>query len=288
MMEHASSQIGFLHPGQMGAALARIVKDNGHEAWWLADQRSPATAERAAAAGLKDAGSLAYLCQQCAIIVAICPPHGALEVAQGVAACGFSGLYLEANAISPATARQIAETIAGGGGTYVDAAVIGPPPGEGQASRLYLAGDKGAALAHCFAAPCLAVEWLGPHTERASALKMCHSALHKGRFALLLAALAAADHFGVEQELERCLSGPGAQRGGWHDPAETLRRSAKGWRFAGEMQEVAATMALAGLPAGLHQAAAEIFARLPRPSHEADGQKNQLALPDLLEALQKP
>ena len=36
----------------------------------------------------------------------------------------------------------------------------------------------------------------------------------------------------------------------------------KAWRFVGEMEEIAATYAAAGLPDGFHQGAAEIYRRM--------------------------
>ena len=38
--------------------------------------------------------------------------------------------------------------------------------------------------------------------------------------------------------------------------------AAKGWRFAGEMREIAETFAAADLPAGFHLVAAEVYDRL--------------------------
>ena len=37
--------------------------------------------------------------------------------------------------------------------------------------------------------------------------------------------------------------------------------AAKGWRWVAEMEEIAASMAAAGLPDGFHRAAAEIYRR---------------------------
>jgi hypothetical protein len=45
--------------------------------------------------------------------------------------------------------------------------------------------------------------------------------------------------------------------------ADAVRGNArKAWRFVGEMEEIAATFAAAGLPDGFHRAAAEVYARL--------------------------
>ena len=48
---------------------------------------------------------------------------------------------------------------------------------------------------------------------------------------------------------------------------ESARRSAekKGWRWVGEMEEIAATFAAAGQPEGFHRAAAEVYRSSPRP-----------------------
>jgi len=40
------------------------------------------------------------------------------------------------------------------------------------------------------------------------------------------------------------------------------RATRKAWRFAGEMDEIAATFAAAGMPSGFHEAAADLFRAL--------------------------
>ncbi len=57
--------------------------------------------------------------------MSICPPHAALDVARAVS--GFEGTYVDANAISPATARKVAAVIERGGASYVDGGIIGAP-----------------------------------------------------------------------------------------------------------------------------------------------------------------
>jgi hypothetical protein len=49
---------------------------------------------------------------------------------------------------------------------------------------------------------------------------------------------------------------------------ERARRSAeaKGWRWVGEMEEIASTFDAADQPGGFHEAAAEIYRGYPRPS----------------------
>ena len=111
-----SLTIGMLHPGEMGAAVGQCLAGTGHQVLWVPEGRSPATGARAAAAGLTAAG-LAGLIERSDIIMSVCPPHAAPDIARQVVSgsgSGFSGLYLDANAISPANARRIAAIVAGG------------------------------------------------------------------------------------------------------------------------------------------------------------------------------
>jgi hypothetical protein len=87
---------------------------------------------------------------------------------------------------------------------------------------------------------------------------MAYASWTKGSAALLLAARALARAEGVEPVLleEWGLSQPGLEKR-W-DGADGAAK-AKGWRWVGEMEEIAAAMAAAGLPEGFHQAAAEIY-----------------------------
>ncbi len=87
---------------------------------------------------------------------------------------------------------------------------------------------------------------------------MAYAAWTKGTAALLLAVRSLARSEGVEETLleEWALSIPEL-------PDQSIRaaRSAarKGWRWVGEMEEIAATFAADDLPDGFHLAAAEVF-----------------------------
>ncbi len=93
--------IGILHPGNMGVSVAASIKAAGNEVLWASEGRSDATQERASTAELRDAVSLESLCAACSIIISVCPPHAAERVGKQVVGHGFTGLYLDANAISP-------------------------------------------------------------------------------------------------------------------------------------------------------------------------------------------
>jgi hypothetical protein len=107
-------------------------------------------------------------------------------------------------------------------------------------------------------------------TTAASAVKMAYASWTKGTAAILLAARALARAEGVEDALlaEWSTSQPQlAQQSG----RSALSAATKGWRWVGEMEEIAHSMAAAGLPDGFHQAAAEIFRRCPRLPDAASG-----------------
>jgi 3-hydroxyisobutyrate dehydrogenase-like beta-hydroxyacid dehydrogenase len=265
----AGTVIGLLHPGEMGAAVGGCLVSRGHRVLWRPDGRSAATAGRAAAAGLEAAGSAAGLAAAADVIVSVCPPHAALATARAVAAAGrFPGIYLDANAISPGTAREVAAVTGAAGASYVDGGIIGSPPDPAAPgrSRLYLSGGRAAEVAALFAGTALDARVLDGPPEAASAVKMAYAGWTKGSAALLLAVRDLARAEGVEEALlaEWALSQPGL-------PAryDAARRSAaaKGWRWTGEMEEIAASMAADGLPGGFHQGAAEIFGRSARPGN---------------------
>ena len=72
--------IGLLHPGEMGAAVGAVLRGAGCDVVWASAGRSPATARRAAAADLDDAGTMDELSRRAGVILSVCPPHAALEV----------------------------------------------------------------------------------------------------------------------------------------------------------------------------------------------------------------
>ena len=261
--------IGLLHPGEMGAAVGQCLAGTGHQVLWVPEGRSPATSARAAAAGLTAAG-LAGLIERSDIIMSVCPPHAALDTARQVA--GFGGLYLDANAISPATAREVAALVEAGGASYADGGIIGTPPVAPGFIRLYLSGPGAGEIRDLFEGSPVDARMVDHElgadagaaggVGAASAVKMAYASWTKGSAALLLAALALARAEGVEETLlaEWGISQPGLEA---RSAGAAGSAAAKGWRWIGEMEEIAATMAAAGLPGGFHQAAAEIYRRFP-------------------------
>ena len=242
----APSTVGLLHPGEMGAAVGAVLRGQGLRVVWASEGRSEQTRERAEAAGLEDVESVEAVAQ-CDVVFSICPPHAALEVARSAR---FGGLYVDANAVSPATAAKVAATV----GEFVDGGIVGSPPREPGTTRLYLSGERAAEVAELFDGSALEARLV----SNASAVKMAYAAWSKGTAAMLLAIRELACREGVEEALlaEWDLSQPGLR-----ERYERAARSAeaKGWRWIGEMEEIAATFEAAGLPGGFHRAAAEVY-----------------------------
>jgi 3-hydroxyisobutyrate dehydrogenase-like beta-hydroxyacid dehydrogenase len=254
------SPLGLLHPGEMGVSIGAAAKKGGRTVLWASEGRGAETRERAAQHGLEDAGSLANLCAACSVIVSVCPPHGAEELAQSVLAAGFRGLYVDANAIAPKRAVRMGEIMAAGA-SFVDGSIIGGPAWTPGATTLFLAGERAAEAAACFEGSPLATRILGSEVGRASALKMVFAGWGKGSTALLAAVLAAAEQLGVRDELLQHWSVTDPELA--KEAGRRVQGSArKAWRFAGEMEEIAATYRDAGVPGEFHEGAAEIYRRL--------------------------
>ena len=243
----------------MGAAVGRLLSGRGETVLWASAGRSASTAGRAQAAGLEDAGDTGEVCRRSEILLSICPPHAALDVARE--AGGFTGIYVDANAIAPDTAREVGALQP----RLVDGGIVGPPPTGPGTTRLYLSGRERAAVAALFSGTNLDARAISDEVGAASALKAAYAGWTKGSAALLLTVRELARAEGVEEalleewrlsipELEERLAG-----------AERSARG-KGWRWIGEMEEIAHSMAAQDLPAGFHQAAAEVFRRAAEES----------------------
>jgi 3-hydroxyisobutyrate dehydrogenase-like beta-hydroxyacid dehydrogenase len=252
----AGQTVGLLHPGEMGAAVGAVLVKQGHRVVWASAGRSAKTRERAQAAGLEDAGSVGRVVQLSDAIISVCPPHAAREVARSVV--GFEGIFVDANAVAPATARELSEVVQSGGAKFVDGGIVGPPPGAAGTTRLYLSGSSAAGVADLFAGSALDARVVSDEVGAASAVKMAYASWTKGTAALLIAIRELASAEQVEPVL---LEEWRASLPELLERSERAVRSgqAKGWRWVGEMEEIAATFSAAGLPAGFHQAAAEVF-----------------------------
>jgi hypothetical protein len=236
------TRVGLLFPGEMGALVgaaadARVI--------WCGEGRSEATAARAQEGGFRDVGSLDSLVGASDVILSICPPGIAEGVARAVAAAKFDGIFVEANAIAPARTERIAEET---GLRLVDGGIIAR-----SGVNLYLSGDEGdvGTAAGLFGGSDVEAIALPGGIGAASALKMAFGGWNKIGVLLAAQSYAIARAYGVAG----ALAGEGVG-------AEAIPRAGpKAWRWQDEMEEVARTCALLGLPEGLGKAAAEVCER---------------------------
>ncbi|WP_329177610.1 DUF1932 domain-containing protein [Streptomyces sp. NBC_01477] len=271
--------VGLLHPGSMGAAFGAQMRARGHTILWCPDGRSDATRLRAEDADLQPA-ALAELVARSEVLLALCPPAAAEEVAAAVAAvraASADAIYVEANAVAPSRVQRVAELLAPM--PVVDAAVVGSPPAGGKTPTLYLAcayaqTDR---IVQLFAGTDIQTHVLGDGLGAASALKLAYTSYQKVSRVLAAVAYGAADAYGVGDELLAIAAK--RTRSYLVETDYIPKTAARAWRWGPEIEDAAGLLADAGLPDSLMHAAAATLARW-------DGNKDQqLTLVEALEAL---
>ena len=275
--------LALLHPGAMGSTVGQSLVDAGHIVSWLAEGRSAVTQARAVQ--FQSFATLSDLINAKPDgIISVCPPAAALATAQMVAnalaEAEFKTIYVDANAVAPITAATSAEWF---GEHYVDGGIIGPPALQAGTTRLYLSGPRAAEVARWFSAGAIqAIALSEGGLTATSALKMAYAAQTKGSSALLMLVNAMAEQAGVHDALqaEWALSQPDLQRGSERTAA---RIGPAAWRFAGEMEEIAATCTALGLSADFHHGAAAIYASLADLKGRSD-----VTLAEVIEMLARP
>jgi Domain of unknown function (DUF1932) len=236
------TRVGLLFPGEMGAVMGEAVDAR---VIWASEGRSEETAARAKEGGFRDVGSLSSLVGESDLILSVCPPGIAEDVARAVAGADFDGIYVEANAIAPARTERIA---ADTGLRLVDGGIIARTR-----VNLYLSGDENDVgdVAELFEGSDVDAIPLPGGIGAASALKMAFGGWNKIGVLLAAQSYAIARAYGVAGALAK--EGVGAEA--------IPRAGPKAWRWQDEMEEIARTCALLGLPEGLGKAAVEVCAR---------------------------
>ncbi len=240
----------------MGAEIGAQLVSAGRRCVWVPDGRGPATHQRATSAGLVPLAGLEDLAD-CEMILSVCPPAAALDVARAVASTGFTGCYVDANAISPRHSRDIAAIL--DTATVVDGGIVGPPPKRRDTTRLYLSGpsDAVARVASLFTGTTVIPVAVPGPVGAASALKLAFATYNKVSSLLAAQAHALARHHGVAAQLRELATAvlPATPLAA---PDVLPAAARKAWRWAPEMHEIASASHDAGLPTDL-PAAAETF-----------------------------
>ena len=265
-------KVAVLHPGAMGASVAAAIGTAGHDVIGVTKGRSQATIDRARGAKVSFIETLEEAMSMVDVVVSICPPEAALDVARDVQETGYEGIYVDGNAVSPQTAVAIGELF---GNRFVDGGIVGPPARRSGTTRFYLSGALANDVVGLFVDTLVTAQVISGGAGSASALKMCYAAYTKGSSALVMAVRALAESNGVTEAL---LAEWDLSQKGLRDSSErtALGTSPKAWRFEGEMLEIASTFDAAGLPAGFHRAAAEIYERMAHFKNEDPASLDQV------------
>lgn len=260
-------KILILSPGEMGAAVGNVLNQNGFEIFGFLNGRSEATRLRATSAGFRDVETLKKGLEHADIVFSILPPSEAKSLATKVAEL-MAGIlekpsYVDCNAVSPESAKEVAAILKSGGVETIDCGIVGNPPGGGQKpTRLFVSGPN-APIMDAFDGMGIEIKQCGPIIGRASAVKMVYAGVTKGVSALCANMLIAAERLGV---------GDIAHEEFQYSQEALYRRMenftpalpAVSGRFVGEMEEIAATCLSVNLSAGFHQGAADLYRLLER------------------------
>jgi L-threonate 2-dehydrogenase len=234
--------IGVIAQGTMGSGVGRRLRENGAEVRTLLSGRSPASAERARAAGMIAAADERALLDGADFFLSILPPGEAEPLARRfaptLAALDRKPIYLDCNAVSPQTAIRIGEIIAATGAHFVDAGIIGGPPRPGyKGPSIYASGEyvREALPLRDWGIDLRAID--GP-IGAASGVKMSYAGITKGTTAIAAAMLLGAARFGCAEALIAELSDSQPQM------LARMRNSIPGmydkaYRWVAEMEEIA-------------------------------------------------
>lgn len=253
--------IGVVSPGDMGQAIAMRLKACGLDVYTALNGRSPRTKELAAQAGLADCGSIEQLIRTCDMIFSVLNPGAAADKAQEVAAAirstGKKPIFVDCNAVSPQTVREIDGIIRQAGATFIDAGIIGPPPRGSARTRIYVSGPEAEILSQINDKN-LDIRIVGERVGDASAIKMCYAAYTKGAVALGMETLIAARKLGVDQVLDAEMQESLADVRKWILSRSTAMPP-KAYRWVPEMQEIAKTFEGVGMTPRMLQGAADMY-----------------------------
>ena len=201
----AFQRIAILSIGEMGYHWAKLLKSRGVEVLTHGKGRSEVTRKRAENLGVKSVASLGRLVNEADLIVCVVVPFAAKRVAaklaQAAAKAGRKDLvYLDANAISPMTADEIASKLTGSGVNFVDGCIIGSASKMDRGSVVYVSGPQAERIRELESFG-FSVRVLGPSLNQASAFKVVYAGLTKGLQGLFVELLMGARRFGLLDEI---------------------------------------------------------------------------------------
>jgi len=253
--------VGLLSPGHMGHVVGRVLIEHGMKVLTCLEGRSERTRMLARKSGIEAVPTYGQLVRDADMILSILVPaeveRAAMTVAQALKDTGEQVVYVDCNAVAPATAREAGKIVTKAGSLFVDAGIIGPPPTQEGITRFYASGidaDKFEQLNRYG----LDVRVIGTEIGQASGIKMTYAALTKGITAISTELLVAAWRMGLYEPLMEEFRQSQAERYASMErslPSMPIRAR----RWIGEMEEIAKTFENLGLTPKIHQGAADIY-----------------------------
>jgi 3-hydroxyisobutyrate dehydrogenase-like beta-hydroxyacid dehydrogenase len=262
------NKVAILSPGAMGHAVGRVLAEHGVDIMTCLAGRSERTHRLASAAGFTEIPTLEDLVCEADLVLSILVPVDAeaiaCQLAGALKATGAQPYIADCNAISPMRSAKIETIIQSAGGRFIDASIIGPPPGQGAPPRFYVSGIHAEVMLPLDGKG-IVVKSLGDIVGRASGIKMCYAALTKGTSTLQVALLTAAESMGLTEELRQELAY--SQATALQSMESTIPRlPPNAHRWVGEMEEIASTFAHVGVTSHFHLGAAAIYRLLEATS----------------------
>ncbi|HUY18107.1 MAG TPA: DUF1932 domain-containing protein [Candidatus Binataceae bacterium] len=274
--------VAIVGAGEMGSAIGRRLREYGARVTTSLRGRSPASVRRVEQAGLEVRNDDRQLVDDAGFVLSIVPPGQAVAVAERfhepLRRASRRPIYVECNAISPATALRIARLLEDTKCGFIDAGIIGgPPPAKrdptARRTSIYASG-KDASLLKRLTIHGLDIEMLDDRVGSASAFKMCYAGLTKGLTALGSIMIRAAARHNLAMPLREELA---------KSQAEMLKLLArripgmlpKAYRWEGEMEEIANFLDDDDAGVSIFKGAARLYSRLAEEVRQNPETKSQ-------------
>src|SRR5690242_13334619 len=269
--------VAVIAPGMMGSAVGARLVENGLEVRTSLAGRTEATVARAKAAGMVDASDEQIVATD--IILSILPPGDALGLAERLApvlrAATKKPIYVDCNALDPATVVRISRVVQETGATFVDGGIIGGPPKAGYSPKIYLSGEGAPRVAELTKYGLQMPIQPGP-IGAASAMKMSYAGITKGFTALGAAMMLAASRAGTAEDLRAELSASQPALFGWLT-RQVPGMYSKAYRWVAEMEEIAQFVGEDPAARNFYEGAARLYERL---AADFDGERKEVAALD--------
>jgi len=239
--EPMADTIGVIAMGEMGSGVARRLHERGATVITQLTGRSAASAARAERAGALPVATDEEFVRQADFILSIVPPGDAVALAERLAPAlkraARRAVYVDCNAVSPQTAERIGAALRDTGCIYVDAGIIGPPPGPNSRTIFYASGP-GAKEFERLAERGLSVRVMDGPNGAASAMKLSYAGITKGCTAIGSAMMLGSTRGGTADALLQELSESQPMLLNWMR-GFVSRMPPKAYRWVAEMEEIA-------------------------------------------------